>query len=171
MALRALAFLRTAVKLAFVSVGRMAILAGRERNLFLEVVFDMTTQTCDLRMSSQQWILRFRMIEFKTREHSLPAAGGVAGIARLRKFATVRVAMACRAGVELHVLIASSAARRIGFVAFLAGDFDMQPSQWVSCSRVIELDCGFPTLDVMTLGAFIAELPPMWVRVAWRAVG
>ena len=128
-ALRAFTFPFTFFKLAFVRIGFVAIAAIGKGKRFFEVAIQVARDASNLDMPSNQRIFRFRVIEIEAGKQILPGAGGVATLARLLEFTLVRIDVARRAGVELHVLIASGSARSIGFVALFARNFYVQARQ------------------------------------------
>lgn len=168
-ALGAFTFFRAGVELAFVGIRGMAVLASGERNLLFEVVLDVACGAGNLGVLSEERIFSFGMVEIEPWQHGFPAAGGMAGIARFFELAAVRVGMAGRAGVKLHVLVASRSSRGIGLVAFFAGNLSMQACQRIARFGVIKFLGGFPTLDVVALGAFVAELSLVRIGVTGRA--
>ena len=121
-------------------------------------------------MLSDQRIFRLRVIELEDGKQILPAAGGVATLAGLLELALVRIDMACRAGIELHVLIASGSARRIGFVALFARNLYVQARQRIFRFRVIKIFCGLPAFYVVALGTFVAKLAFMRIGMARSAI-
>ena len=51
-----------------------------------------------------------------------------------------------------------------------ARSFHVQACQGIARFGVVEILGSFPTIHVVALGAFVAKLPLVRVRVAWRAV-
>jgi len=167
----ALTLFRPFLELSLVRIRRVAILAFGERNFFFEVVFEVASRTGHLLMLSEQGILGFGMIEIVARKHGFPTAGRVAGVARLLEFALVRIEVAVIALAKLHVLVARGSTRRVWFVALFAGYLGVESGKGVACLGVVEIFGGLPALDVVALGALIAELALMGVGVARDARG
>ena len=170
-AFRALAFLWASLKLALVGIRLVAIVAVRERELFLEVAVYVARHAGNLGVLADQRIFRFGVVEIKSRQHRLPTAGGVTGIAGFFEFPLVRINMAGGACVELHVTIPCRSAGRIRLVALFAGYFRMQPGEGITRLGMVEVLGCFPALDVVTLGAFVAELTFVRIVVAGLANG
>lgn len=164
MAFGAFAFLFALFKLTLVWIGRVAVAAIGKGELFLEITIQVAGEASDLGVFSNKGIFGFGVVEIKTGQKSFPAAGGVASFAGLLEFAFVRIDVAGGAGRKFHVLVTCGAAGGVGFVAFFAGDFYVQPGQRVSRFGVIEVLGGLPAFDVVAPGAFAPELS--FVRIA-----
>jgi hypothetical protein len=82
----------------------------------------------------------------------------------------VRVAMAGRASVKLHVLIASGPSRLVRLVAFLASHLAVQPGERVPCFRVVKLRGLLPVIHVMTALAVVSKLSLVRIGVAGQAI-
>ena len=119
-AFRALAFLWASLKLALVGIRLVAIVAVRECELFLEVAVHVARHAGNLGVLAGQGIFRFRVVEIISREHRLPAAGAVAGIAGFLEFAFVRIDVAIGTGGKFHVAIAPGPSRRIRLMTLFA---------------------------------------------------
>lgn len=111
------------------------------------------------------------MVEIEACQHRLPTAGGMTGLAGFLELALMRINVAGGAGVELHVLVTSRPADRIGLVAFFAGHFHVQTGERVARLGVIEVLGRLPALYVVTLGALVAELAFVRIVVATGAIG
>lgn len=110
-ALGTLALLGARGELALMWIGIVAIFAGGEGNGFLEVVLEVTCRAGDLGMLAEKRIFGFGMIEIKACEKRFPAAGRVARVAGLLKFAAMGIAVTSRAGGEIHVPVTRLAAQ------------------------------------------------------------
>ena len=171
MALGTLPLLFSLLKLAFVRIGLVAIVAIGEGQLFLEIPIQVTGQARDLDVFSDQGIFRLGVIKIEAGQQILPAAGDVTTVAGFLECTLVGIDVARGTSVELHVLITSRAAGGIGFVALFAGNLTMQAGQRISGFRVIEILGSLPAFDVVALGAFVSKLAFMRVRMARRASG
>ncbi len=170
MAFRAFTLLLAFFKLPFVRIGFVAIAAIGEGERLFEVAIQVARDASNLGMLSDQRIFRFRVIEIEAGKQVLPAAGGVATLAGLLELALVWIDVARRAGVEVHVLVASGSARRIGFVALFAGDFYVQARQRIFRFGVIKILGSLPAFHVVALGTFVAKLAFVRIGVAGSAV-
>src|SRR5579862_676209 len=106
----------------------------------------MAPRAGDLRMLPNQRVFRLCVIEIKTRKHGLPPTRRVAGIAGFLELALVRVRVAGGASSKPHVLIPRGPAWRVRLVAFFTSHLAVQPCQWITCLRMIEILRGFPTI-------------------------
>jgi len=126
MTFRALPFFRPGLKLSLVRIRLVTVHALGKRQGFFEVTIQVAFRATNPDMHSDQRVLRLRMVEFKARQQFLPARSGVTFFAALFEGTFVRIHMACRASVKLHVLVASGSARLVRLVAFLAGHLYVQ---------------------------------------------
>lgn len=94
----------------------------------------------------------------------------MAGFTRFPELALVGIDVARAAGIEFHVLIACSTARRVGLVTFFAGDFYVQAGERIFSLRVIEILGSLPAIHVVAFRAFISKLTLVRIGVAWRAI-
>jgi len=170
-ALGTFALLGPRLKLAFVRIGSVTVLASSERDFLLEIALDMTGGTRDGLMLALERIFGLRMVEVITGQHRFPTAGCVTSVTGLLKLATVRVNVAVVAAAEFHVVVASGAPRGVRLVALLAGDLDMEPGQRVTGLGVVEFLRRLPAFNVMALRALIPELALVGITVAGSARG
>ena len=170
MAFLALAFLRARLKLPLVRIGFVTIYALREYQLSFEVATQMTKNAAHFCVQTEQRILSLRVVEFESRQYFLPTYGGMAGFAALLERSFVRIDVASRAGVKLHILIAGRPPGLIRLVAFLASHLHMQARQRVSRFRMVELRGLLPVVHVVTALAVVSQLPFMRIGVAGQAV-
>ena len=168
-AFRALALLCAALKLAFVGIRFVAVVAIRKCDLFLEVAIKVAGDARNMDVLSGERIFRFRVVEIKSGQHRLPTAGGVAGIAGFLEFSLVRITVAGGAGAKLHVAIPCGPSGRVWLVALFASHFRMQAGEGITRLGMVEVFGCFPTLDVVALGAFVAELTFVRIVVAGLA--
>lgn len=169
-ALRAFAFLWAGVELAFVWIRGVAVFASRKGELLFKVTIEVTSDAGDLGVLTEQRVLGLGVIEIETRKNGFPTAGGVASVASFLERALVRIDMASGAGVELYVLVASWSAGHIGLVTFFARHFDVQASERVASFGMVEILGRFPALNVMALGALVAQLAFVRIGVAGNAI-
>lgn len=136
----ALAAVRTLGELAVVRVP-MAIHALLEGKRLLEISTGMALRAIDADVFSQQRKLRsgvIKVLVYALRRNFLPAAGGVAGLAALRKTAAVRILVAVRTLVERNPDVLRLAIGSVR-VALRALHLRMQSGQRITRLRVIEL--------------------------------
>jgi len=110
------------------------------------------------------------VIEIEAGQHGSPPASGVAGVAGLLELTPMRIEVARRANIELHIPVSRRRPCGIGLVALLAFHFAMQPGKWIAGPGVIELFCSFPAFHGMALCAFVTELAFVRIGVARRAI-
>src|SRR5580700_9576597 len=125
----AFAFLWAGLKLALVRIRLVAVVAVREWDLLFEIAVDVARHAGNLRVLSDERIFRFRVVEIIPRQHRLPAAGGMAGLAGFLELSRVRINVAGGAGVEFHVAIPRRPSRQIRLVTFFAGNLYMQAGE------------------------------------------
>lgn len=94
----------------------------------------------------------------------------MARFAALLERSFVRIAMAGRASIKLHILITSGSPRLVRFVTFLARHLTMQAGQRVAGLRMVELRGLLPVIHVMTTLAVVSELPLMRIGVAGQTI-
>jgi len=130
----------------------------------------MTKNAAHFCVQTEQWVFGLRMIEFESGQYFFPAGSGMARFAALLERPFVRIDMARRAGIKLHILIAGRSPGLIGLVAFLASHLHVQARQRVSRFRMVELRGLLPVVHVVTALAVIPQLPFMRIGVAGQAV-
>jgi len=165
-ALRALALFRPCFKLSPVRVGFVTIHALRKYQLPFEVATQMTKNAAHFCVQTEQRILGLRMIEIESRQYFLPTRRGMARFAALHERSFVRIDVARRAGIKLHILIAGRSPGLIGLVAFVASHLQVQARQRVSRFRMVELRGLLPVVHVVTALAVVPQLPLMGIGVA-----
>lgn len=168
--LSAFAFPGASGELASVRVGFMTIDALGKGQRPFEGRINVALNAAHLGVQTEQWILRFRMIEFETGQHLLPARRRVALFAPLLEGSLVRIDVAGRASREVHVLITRRAPGLVGLVAFLASHLDVQPGERVARLRVIELFRRLPIREVVAPLAIVAQLAFVRIGMAQHAV-
>ena len=140
MACRAFGSAGSIDELASVGIWPMTVGAFLECHPFCKVSSSVTPHTADLSMLAKQSKVSFGMVKCAIqsgRQNLVPSRCGVAGLARLRKFAAVGISMAITTAAKCD----SSEARLFvmpGRVALLAGNLGMQTSEGVACHRMIE---------------------------------
>lgn len=170
MALRAFAFFGPRFELALVRIRLMAVVTIRKRQRLLEFPVHMTLHAIYRRMLAQQRIFRFRVVEFELGQKLLPACGSMTILAALLLERTfVRIVVARRAGIELHVLVARRTTGHIRLVTLLAGNLNVRAGQGIARFRVVELLGGLPIREVVAALAVIAELSLVWILVTGYA--
>jgi hypothetical protein len=165
----AFAFFGASLKLALVRVWLVAVVAVRECDLLFEVAVNVARHAGNLGVLADQRIFRFRVVEIKSSQHRLPAAGGVARLAGFLEFSFVWINVASGAGFELHVAIPRRPARRIRLMALFAGYFRMQAGEGITRFGMVEIFGSFPALHIVALGAFVPELTFVRIVVAGLA--
>lgn len=151
----------------------VAIHALGERQFFLEVAVGVAGDAFHRLVLAEQRVLGLGVIETPGEaggDDSLPAAGGVAGLAGLLgKAAFVRVAVAVVTFAEGQTNVAGLVVgvRRVALFAF---DRRVLPSQRITGLRVIECpQYVFPVVEVVALRAIGAEPPGVRILVAGGA--
>lgn len=139
---------------------------GKGQRLF-EIAVGVAPCAVHAEMLSFQPILRLRVVEtliHRAERNLLPAHGGVAGLATLRKTSMMRILMAVRTLVEGNARIARLV---VGPRSMALGALNLrvQSGQRIARLRVIELRDAdrLPLFDVMTLLAGLSE--PSVVRI------
>jgi hypothetical protein len=169
---RALAAVGTLCELAVVCI-LVAIHALGERQFFLEVAVGVAGYALHGLVLAEQGVLGLGVIKILGQaggHDSLPAAGGVAGLAgMLSKAALMRVGMAIVTFAEGQAKIARLVVGA-GRVALFAFDRRVLPGQWITGLRVIEgPGNAFPVVEVVALRAIGAEPPGVRILVAGGA--
>ena len=171
MAFRAFTFLLAFFKLALVRVGFVAIAAIGEGERLLEIAIQVTRDAGNLGMFSDQRILRFGVIEIEAGQAEFFQLLVVWQVSQDFLNSPLWGSMwHAAAGVEFHVLIACGSARRIGLVAFFAGNLYVQAGERIFRFGVIEILGSLPAFHVVALGAFVSELALVRIGVAGSAI-
>ena len=92
------------------------------------------------------------------------------GIAGFLESAFVRIDVACRAGIEFHVLITDGPTGHIGLMTFFARHFAVKAREGIASLGMVEVLGFFPAFHVMALGAFNAQLALVRIGMAGNAV-
>lgn len=171
MAFRAFALLGARFKLAFMGVGLVTVITIIERQLLFEFTVLVAINASHFGVLSQQGVLCFGVIEFKSRKKFLPTRRGVAVFATLGfERALVGIDVAIYASLELHISIARRPAGFIRLVALFTRYLDVETRQRIARLGMVKLICGFPIRKVVALQAVVTELALMHIFVARYAI-
>lgn len=141
------------------------------RDRRLEVAFGVAIVAGNSLVLAEKWIACFGVVEAFESLDLLPIRSRVAGLARRREAALVRVRVAGRAFPEGKVDIFDVGFRiRQRGMALLAENFLVRTGQRVLGRRVSKARGGLPALESVAARAIDTELPAVFVAVATGAV-
>lgn len=124
-ALRTFTLLWARVKLAFMRIGGMAIVAIGKGNFLLKVVLNMACGAGYRCVFAEEGVFGLGVVEIVARQHGFPTARRMARVASLFELAAMWIEVAVRARREFHVLISDGTPGGVRLVALIARDFDV----------------------------------------------